>query len=89
MKPGGSQGGAMWLEKEEEAQGVLQVSEGGSRVTEKSVFLSFFLSFKNFIGIESTYKSVLIKQQSSSVKHMNISVPFQILFLGRLLHSIE
>ena len=50
---------------------------------------SFFLSFKNFIGIESTYKSVLIKQQSSSVKHMNISIPFQILFLGRLLHSIE
>ncbi len=42
MKPGGSQGGVMWLEKEEEAQGVLQVSEGGSRVTEKTVFLSFF-----------------------------------------------
>ena len=50
-------------------------------------FLEIFLV--NFIGVLLTYKDVVVSdiQQSKSVIH--ISIPFQIIFPYRLLHSIE
>ena len=53
-----------------------------------SIF-SFFLV--NFIAIQLTYSVVLVSgvQQSESVIHMPISIPFQILFPYRLLQRLE
>ena len=58
------------------------------------VFFFFFLSltfFFNFIGVQLTYKVILISgvQQSKSIVHVHISFPFQVLVPYRLPHSTE
>ena len=51
---------------------------------------SFFLNFSFYIGVQ-LINNVFVSgvQQSDSVIHIHVSVPFQILFTFRLLHNIE
>ena len=52
---------------------------------------SFIFNFLFYIGIQLIYNVVIVSgaQHSESVIYIHVSIPFQILFLFRLLHNIE
>ena len=58
-----------------------------------TMFLFFFqeITFLFYTGVQFINNMVLVsgEQQSDSVIHIHVSIPFQILFPLRLLHNIE